>query len=122
LWWWIKMQWREFTSGEKIGVVLVVLSLAAILGLAWVGRLYALPFALPVVVIAGGSYGALTVARSMKEGPKRIVAYGVAVVLILALVGGCFADAYNHEDLATRSESCPIDFYLWVLPVGQVCF
>ena len=114
------MQWREFTSGEKVAVVLVVLSLAAILGLAWVG-LYALPFALPVVMIAGGSYGALTVARSMKEGPKRIVAYGVAVVLILALVGGCVVDASSIEDVSP-SPNCPIDFYLWVLPVGQVCF
>jgi hypothetical protein len=93
-----------------IAVVFVVMSLAAILGPTWVGF-----YALPVVVIVGVIYGALTVARWMKEGPKRIVAYGVAFVF-LALVGGCVADSIIPVAPEDMKRGCHMDYYLWVIP------
>jgi hypothetical protein len=49
---------------------------------------------------------------------KRVVAYGVAVVLFVASVGGCVADARSHEDWEF---GCNTDYYLWVIPVGSYC-
>ena len=96
-----------------IAVVFVVMSLAAILGPTWVGF-----YALSVVVIVGGSYGALTVARWMIGGPKRIVAYGVAFVF-LALVGGCVADSMIPVAPEDMKRGCHMDYYLWVFPTGH---
>jgi uncharacterized membrane protein YidH (DUF202 family) len=49
---------------------------------------------------------------------KRVVAYGVAVVLFVALVGGCFADSMSEEDWEV---GCHTDYYLWVIPNGSYC-
>jgi uncharacterized membrane protein YidH (DUF202 family) len=49
---------------------------------------------------------------------KRVVAYGVAVVLFVALVGGCFADSMSQEDWEL---GCHKDYYLWVIPVSDYC-
>jgi hypothetical protein len=93
-------------------IVFMVMSLGDILGPTWVG-LYALPAGVLVVVI----YGAIKLATWMTEGPKRIVAYGVAVVF-LALLVGFYADAMNYDDLKL---GCHTDYYLWVIPVGGAC-
>ena len=96
-----------------IAVVFLVMSLAAFLGPTWVGL-----YALPVVVIVGIIYGAIILATWMREGPKKIVAYGVALVFLALLVGGCYADMKNIEDWKV---GCHWDYYLWVIPVVDYC-
>jgi energy-coupling factor transporter transmembrane protein EcfT len=98
-----------------IAVVFVVMILAAILGPPWVGY-----FALPVMIV-GVIYGAIVLARWMIKGPKRIVAYGVALVL-LALVGGCYADMRTAVGPEETKRGCHADYYLRVIPVAFYCF
>jgi energy-coupling factor transporter transmembrane protein EcfT len=98
-----------------IAVVFVVMILSAILGPPWVGY-----FALPVMIV-GVIYGAIVLARWMIKGPKRIVAYGVALVL-LALVGGCYADMRTAVGPEETKRGCHADYYLRVIPVAFYCF
>ncbi len=98
-----------------IAVVFVVMGLAASLGPNWV-ELYALP----VVMLGGVIYGAIILALWVIEGPKKIVAYGLAVVF-LALVGGCYADRTTVVGPEKTKLGCHTDYYLWVYPVGRIC-
>ena len=51
---------------------------------------------------------------------KRVVAYGVAV-LIVALVGGCVADAMIPVAPEDMKRGCHTDYYLWVVPIDSYC-
>ena len=51
---------------------------------------------------------------------KRVVAYS-AVVVFVALLGGCVADAMITVAPEDMKPGCHKDYYLRVIPVGVYC-
>jgi hypothetical protein len=52
---------------------------------------------------------------------RRIVAYAAAAVAVVALVGGCLADAAIPVAADDMKPGCHWDYYLRVIPVGMYC-
>ncbi len=52
---------------------------------------------------------------------RRLLILAVMAIGLVALVGGCFADAMTPPTSEGMEFGCHTDYYLWVIPVGGYC-